>query len=62
MQRSELHLKITYRSSKSLPLWHQIPKRSSHPEAAVEEDRMAEGISYFGGVEEEEADPTWWRR
>jgi hypothetical protein len=26
MQRSELPLKITHHSSKSLPLWHQIPK------------------------------------
>jgi hypothetical protein len=26
MQRSELPLKITQHSSKSLPLWHQIPK------------------------------------
>jgi hypothetical protein len=25
------------------PLWHQIPKGPSHPEAAAEEDRTAEG-------------------
>jgi hypothetical protein len=27
----------------SLPLWHQIPKGPSHPEAEEEEDKTAEG-------------------
>jgi hypothetical protein len=26
-----------------LPLWHQIPKGPSHPEAAAEEDKTVEG-------------------
>jgi hypothetical protein len=41
-KQSELPLKITLLQI-SLPLWHQIPKGPSHPEAAAEEDRMAEG-------------------
>jgi hypothetical protein len=32
--------KDMHHSSKFLPLWHQV---SSHPEAATEEDIMAEG-------------------
>jgi hypothetical protein len=43
MQRSELPLKITHHSSKSLPLWHKIPKGLVILRRQAEEDRMAEG-------------------